>query len=90
MEYNSKSANQLYKESGSELSFKEWLIAEKEKENQFISNEKLNNLIASIEKNNEIISNQNKKQQIFGIPKNVIIISASLITIALIYKYLKK
>lgn len=44
METNTKSANELYRESGSKLSFKDWITAEKKK-GHFIGNKKLNEKI---------------------------------------------
>jgi len=89
-----KTANQLYKESGSSLPFSMWLEKEKEKASLFIKNAKLNEIITK-EKEKLGLSTPNKKSNdtIFGLSKNVIIISSVLLISAIgfkIYQNFKK
>jgi hypothetical protein len=98
-----KSANQLWKESGTTLSFKEWITREKAKysnftdeEKKFILNKPLNENIESTlsymdKKPN--VQTQVRKGKTFGIP-NYLIIGVGVIFAGVIayqvYKYNKK
>lgn len=84
---NEKSANQLYKESGSTEGFAVWLNKEKQKAAQFIKNQKLNEIIAKEKaKLSEAIYLSDNKNKIFGLSKNVLIISSVLILGAVSFK----
>lgn len=90
-----KTANQLYKESGSSLSFTEWLQQEKDKSNTFIKNQKLNELIQNATDKLKGVSKEtnSSSNKFFGLSKNVIIISSIIIISAIsfkIYKNFKK
>lgn len=83
-----KTANQLYKESNSNLSFKDWIESEKEK-GVFIKNDTLTNVVESVLNSKESIkqtetSLQNNK--ILGLSKPVIVISILIIASAIGYK----
>lgn len=80
-----KSANQLYKESGSNLPFKEWLTEQKKSAQSFIKNVKLNNLIEKeLEQKKEKV-----EDKIFEIPRTILIVSTLILTSAVIYTFYK-
>jgi len=84
-----KSANQLYKESGSNLPFKDWLEQSK-KDNLLMKNVQLTNII---EKEKQKLTSKpydNNESKVFGLNKKVIVISGLLLTAALIYKLTQK
>jgi hypothetical protein len=96
-----KSANQIWKESGSTLSFKNWLQREKDK-GRFLPNKQLIEF-NSVEGEDEINSSQkliqetlknksnsNPKDVTKGLSKAVIIISATLILGAVAFKIYQK
>lgn len=96
-----KSANQIWKESGSTLSFKNWLQREKDK-GRFLPNKQLMEF-NSVEGEDEISnsqkliqetlnnkSNSNPKDVTKGLSKAVIIISATLILGAVAFKIYQK
>ena len=96
-----KSANQIWKESGSTLSFKNWLQREKDK-GRFLPNKQLMEL-NSVDGEDEISSSQkliqetlknksnsNPKDVTKGLSKAVIIISATLILGAVAFKIYQK
>jgi len=96
-----KSANQIWKESGSTLSFKNWLQREKDK-GRFLPNKQLMEF-NSVEGEDEISSSQkliqetlknksnsNPKDVTKGLSKAVIIISATLILGAVAFKIYQK
>lgn len=85
-----KTANQLYRESGSTLPFSEWITQQKQKVDSFIKNEPLNQLIAE-EKQKLGLAPQksfyfNPSEKVFGLSKNVILISGGLILAAITIK----
>ncbi len=96
---STKTANQLYRESGSTLPFSEWITQQKATNvDSFIKNEPLNQLIAE-EKQKLGIATQptsnyfNSSNKVFGLSKNVILISGGLILAAIsikIYQNFKK
>lgn len=85
-----KSANQLHKESGSPLSFKDWIAQEKGK--IFMKNETLSHLVEEAKQSTNVISKPSlESDKIFGLNKNVILISSAIILLAIGYKlYTKK
>lgn len=80
-----KSANQLYKESGSKLTFAEWIAVEKQK-GYFIKNDSLSSLLDDIksDKSDELDLKENKK--FLGLSKSIIILSTTIIGVAIVYK----
>lgn len=101
---NKKSANQLYKESGTTLSFKDWIQREKTKKASFagfdagvdqdiIINQPLNEAIAdSLRVVNKDAGNKSQVSQnkILGINKYVLIGSVVIIAGAIAYSLYKK
>lgn len=95
-----KSANQIWKESGSTLSFKSWLQREKDK-GRFLPNKQLMEF-NSIEGENEITENQkiiqqtlkkNKSNDIpkkYGLDKLVIMVSVAIVLGGVAYKIYQK
>lgn len=95
-----KSANQIWKESGSTLSFKSWLQREKDK-GRFLPNKQLMEF-NSIEGENEITENQkiiqqtlkkNKSNDIpqkYGLDKIVIMVSVAIVLGGVAYKIYQK
>lgn len=96
-----KSANQIWKESGSMLSFKDWLQREKDK-GRFLPNKKLMEFNSvdgedSVSSSQELIretlknkSNNSPEKVTYGLSKAVILISATLILGAVAYKIYQK
>jgi|694.fasta_scaffold00522_12 hypothetical protein len=92
-----KSANQLWKESGTTLSFKDWIQREKEK-GMLIPNKLINDSIALIKSRVGIrdseISNvsleQGTSKTVLGLNKLAIISSVLIIGGALAYNFYKK
>jgi len=95
-----KSANQLWKESGSTLSFKEWLQREKDK-GRFLPNKQLVefnsfNSEKELTENQQIIQDTLKAKKDISVPqkvgldKIVIILSLGLILGAISYRIYKK
>lgn len=82
-----KSANQLYKESGSSLSFKDWIQREKDK-GIFIKNDLLNDVVKD-EKTPSLASPFIAKFD-SGIPKWVVATGAVIVVGAFIYNYYRK
>lgn len=87
MTEETKTANQLYKESGSELPFKEWIEQEKNK-GTFIKNDTLTNVVESVlnSKDMEKPYTTQKRNKILGLSKPVIIVSLLIIASAIGYK----
>jgi hypothetical protein len=82
-----KTANQLYKDSGSTLPFKEWIEQEKEK-GTFIKNDTLTNVVESV-LNSKDMTKPNltqKNSKILGLSKPVIVVSLLIIASAIGYK----
>jgi hypothetical protein len=83
-----KSANQLYNESGSSLTFKQWIEEEKSKGN-FIFNSKLQDKISSIlntEKEPVIAKSQNA----VGLDRRYLILAGVIVGSALFYQFVIK
>lgn len=82
METDQKSANVLYRESNTSLSFKEWVAREKQK-GVFMKNATLQNVIeSSKEAFTEKKSNFDNKK-FLGISKTAIAISVAIVTVAI-------
>jgi len=96
-----KSANQIWKESGSTLSFKNWLQREKDK-GRFLPNKTLsefNSVEGQLEPDdinvnnlvkNKLESESKKKDSYFDISKVVVIVAVGLIIGGFALKYYKK
>jgi hypothetical protein len=82
-----KSANQLWRESNTSLSFKDWIQREKDKGVQ-IKNKLLEDVVGSVKETNQKDTDTNKRFD-FGIPKWVIYTGASVLTFAIVYKLYK-
>lgn len=82
-----KTANQLYKESGTNLPFKEWIELEKEK-GQFIKNDTLTSVVNAVLNSRDTTKPQNTTNgdKILGLSKPVIITSILIIAGAIGYK----
>lgn len=82
-----KTANQLYKESGSLIPFKEWIELEKEK-GTFIKNDALTNVVESVLNSKDLSKPDisKKSDKILGLSKPVIIASILIIASAIGYK----
>lgn len=81
-----KTANQLYKESGSQLPFSEW-IEEQKLKGIFIKNDTLNNIVKSV-MDEPLNSSINKPTQktFLGLSKPILIVSTLVVVSAVIYK----
>ena len=96
-----KSANQIWKESGSTLSFKNWLQREKDK-GRFLPNKQLmefnsiegeDNISSSRKLIQETLNNKSKsipKKVPYGLSKPVILISATLVLGAIAFQIYQK
>jgi hypothetical protein len=82
-----KSANQLWRESGTSLSFKDWIQREKDKGVQ-IKNKLLENVVSSIQETDKKDTTDIARFG-FGIPKWVIYTGVSIISVAVVYKLYK-
>jgi len=82
-----KTANQLYKESGSTVSFTEWLEQEKQK-GVFIKNDTLTKIVENALQVKESTDSKpmQKSDTFLGLSKPIIIISALTIVSAIAYK----
>lgn len=78
-----KTANQLYKESGTSLSFAEWIAREKDK-GLFIKNQLLDDITSNIV---EPLEEAPAQKFDVGLPKWVILTGLGILAIAIIYKY---
>lgn len=90
-----KSANQLFKESGSSLSFKTWVEREKDKGTFMYANglqSKVNTIIAdNIESStNETEAGLVPKNEVFGINKFVLLGLGLVVVAAIGYSFFKK
>jgi len=83
-----KSANQLYNESGSSLTFKEWIEQEKSKGN-FIFNSRLQDKISSIlnQEKEPVIA---KSQNAIGLDRRYLILAGVIVGGALFYQFVIK
>lgn len=84
-----KTANQLYKESGTSLSFAEWIEREKEKSSTFIKNTLLDDIIPETKEIQTTDETENKRFS-FGIPKWVLITGVVILASAIAYKSYRK
>lgn len=82
-----KSANQLWRESNTSLSFKDWIQREKDKGVQ-IKNKLLEDVVGSVKETKQDDTELNKRFD-FGVPKWVIYTGASVLTFAIVYKLYK-
>lgn len=81
-----KTANQLYKESGSQLPFSEW-IEEQKLKGIFIKNDTLNNIVKSVMDEPSTSSVNKPTQKTFlGLSKPILIVSTLVVVSAVIYK----
>jgi hypothetical protein len=94
----SKSANQLWKESGSSLPFKNWIEREKNK-GVFIHNKKMEYLSVDGENENDeiiqqviddVLNDKKQKEKPKTISKPVVIGSVVLVSVAIWYKLYQK
>lgn len=90
-----KSANQLFKESGSSLPFKQWVEREKDKGTFMYANglqSKLNTVIADniASSITEVEQPKIPKNQIFGINKFVVLGLGLVVVAAIGYSFLNK
>lgn len=85
-----KSANQLWKESGTTLSFKDWIQREKDKGVE-IANKLLEDVVEPYKQQQEtkIDTKVNDKFNL-GVPKWAIYTGLSVLTFAVIYKFYNK
>lgn len=100
-----KSANKRWKESGTTLSFKEWIQQENEKQNSFNQNfipfegdvvkqeikESIDDAIGELKKESGYKSEEDNSK-VFGLNKNVLYVSAAIIAISagvLVYRKIK-
>lgn len=81
-----KSANQLWRDSNSSLSFKDWIQREKDKGIQ-IKNKLLEDVVSSVKETNK--KDTGIKRFEVGIPKWVIYTGVSALTFAIVYKLYK-
>jgi len=91
-----KSLNQLYKESGTTLSYKEWRRREDEKMASFTSPTELlhkssgyKDTLSKVQPE-AIVKTELSGKTVFGINKNVLIIGGILIVVAIGYKIYQK
>ncbi len=90
-----KSANQMWKESGTTLTFKAWIEREKQKYSNFegqqiIINKELNDSIQNvINKSVPSSAPTADDSKTFGIPNVVFVVGGLLIVAAITYKILK-
>lgn len=94
-----KSANRMWKESGTTLSFKDWLNREKSKfinfnggEASMIINKPLNDTIQQTVSEIKKAAGYKEKPEnktIFGINKNIVIAAGVVVTALIVYKLLK-
>jgi hypothetical protein len=94
---NGKSANQIWKESGTTLSFADWIQREKEKGN-FLPNKMVSDITESIKdslgianpSNPALTAKPNTSGKVAGLSKWVLVGSLVVITGAVIYSVVKK
>jgi hypothetical protein len=94
---NGKSANQIWKESGTTLSFADWIQREKEKGN-FLPNKMVSDITESIKdslgigtpSNTALITNPSTSGKVVGLSKWVLVGSLVVITGAVVYSMVKK
>ena len=85
-----KSANQLWKESGTSLSFADWIEREKDKGTS-IANKLLEDIVTPFQVKTETDNNTLKISKTFlGMPDWVLIVGVAIISGAIYYKYNKK
>lgn len=84
-----KSANQRYKESGSSLSFKDWIEREKAK-GIVIPQIGVTDVFEETKAKLESKENKKPNNKIVGLDKRILMLSALVIVGAVAYKYLGK
>jgi hypothetical protein len=80
-----KSANKRWKESGTTLSFKDWIDIENKKEES-----KKNYLSFSIPKPSDFLKPEEDKTNVLGLDRNVLVFSGLIIVGALGFYFYKK
>jgi hypothetical protein len=89
-----KSASKRWRESGSSLSFKEWVQRENEKKESnmgsFIENYSIPNVAEIPDLNKRHKNADGKTQTVFGLSKTVLVLSGLLIVGSLGFVYYKK
>ena len=83
---NLKSANQRYKESGSSLSFKEWIKREKEKGEVIYQKGVTDTIKKELGDRLEKPVMKENKNKVFGLDKRIIMLSAVIVIGAVAYK----
>ena len=88
-----KSANQLWRESGTSLPFAQWLQREKDK-GRFIVNKKVQDALESMKQtlglNEQETVLPTEKKNVFGLSKTAIYFAIALVAGAVAYKIYKK
>ena len=82
-----KSANQLYKESGSSLAFKDWIEREKAK-GIVLPQLGVTDVFEETQSQLEEMENKKPTNKILGLDKRILMLSALVIVGAVAYKYL--
>ena len=88
-----QSANESYRNSGSQLSFKEWLEERKATTNEFLLNKNLNEIIESAKNEIKQTTKMNvnlESKKILGLDRNLILVSIAIIATAIIVKQIVK
>ena len=80
-----KSANQLWRDSGTSLSFKDWIQREKNKGIE-IKNKLLEDVISKAKETNQQDTITDSNKRLLGMPKWVLYSGASVLTFVIIYK----
>ena len=83
---NLKSADQRYKESGSSLSFKEWIKREKEKGEVIYQEGVTNSIKKELGDRLEKPVMKEKNNKVFGLDKRILILSTLIVVGAVAYK----
>jgi hypothetical protein len=89
---NGKSANQIWKESGTTLSFADWIQREKDK-GRFLPNQIVSEVAESIKNSLGIFTEPEKvntKTKVVGLNKWIIVASLAIIGGAIAYTVIKK
>lgn len=84
-----KSANQLWKESGTEKTFKDW-VSQIKQDSIFVKNTTLEKIVEEAKSSTKEEIQPQKSNGFLGLSKNVLIISGLLVSAAIIYKIYKK
>lgn len=84
-----KTANQLWKESGTTQTFKEW-VSQVKQDSIFVKNAALEKIVSDAKSSSQEEVRTVSSNGFLGLSKNVIIISGLLVTAAVLYKIYKK